>query len=132
MNTDTARARPKGLSWSLVLPGLLLVLFSLAGCSQPQVSHDNWELLSSLRTACSAQNAEWLAQNEAEILRRQQAGTLSAEELAEFQEILRLARDGRWEKAEARVLKWQRAQRPPAAIERKLPAPKPLPENVNQ
>lgn len=114
--------RPAGIG----LLGWVLIL----GCSPPQVSHDHWELLSSLRTACSTRNFEWLGQNEREIAQRRERGLLTEEEHGEFQAILELARNRQWEEAEGRVIQWQRAQRPAATLERRLPPAKPLPSGA--
>jgi hypothetical protein len=71
----------------------------------------NVQLLSSLRTAVSAQNHEWLDANEAEIRQRHDAGQMDDEARDELIAIVELAREGKWEEAERRIVDLQRAQR---------------------
>jgi hypothetical protein len=86
--------------------------FSLGGCGPPQASPENQQLISSLRTALSARNPDWLEQN-AEILQeRRAAGRVSDEVFSSFRAIIEKARDGRWEEAEREALALQKAQRP--------------------
>jgi hypothetical protein len=43
--------------------------------------------------------------------------------LAEFQAIIELARNGEWQEAEARLIAWQKAQRPTTAEVRHVSLP---------
>jgi hypothetical protein len=90
-------------------------LFLVAACGHPQTSPQNRPLFASLRTAVSAQNIQWLEQNAQLVEQRRAAGEISDDELAAFQAIIRLARNGEWEEAESRLIAWQKAQRPTTA-----------------
>ena len=77
------------------------------------------ELISSLRTALSARNPQWLDENEAVIEKRHTAGQMRDDEYAAFKKIVERARSGDWKEAERGCLAFQRAQRPtPEQIER--------------
>ena len=95
----------KNLSW---FTAAVLV----AGCGYPAAQPVNFEIITSLRTACSARNTEWLVANEEKIEARRAAGEMSDDEYETFAAIVRQARDGDWAKAERACLKFQRAQRP--------------------
>jgi hypothetical protein len=85
----------------------------VAGCSQaPQVGPENYPLIESLRTAVSARNEDWLADNARLIAERRQKGQLSEQQFAEFEAIIAQARTNDWTGAEARVIALAKAQRP--------------------
>lgn len=88
----------------------LLVLS--AGCGKPQAGPENLELISSLRTAVSAENEEWLEQNVQAIEKRHDSGKMSDRAYEALQAIVRTAREGQWESAEKKVIALQQAQRP--------------------
>ncbi len=98
----------RNLAWPF-----LMLLVTAIGCGYPQVQPHNLELTVKLRTAVSAQNEEWLAMNESLVEEQRRAGAMSDEEYEAFQEIIALARDGRWEDAETRCVRLQAAQSPP-------------------
>ena len=91
---------------------LLLASAMLFGCGRPQVAPKNLHLTASLRTAISAQNAEWLEQNAQIIQERHQSGEMSDDEHEAFQAIFEEARAGNWREAEEEALALQKAQRP--------------------
>jgi Sec-independent protein translocase protein TatA len=91
----------------------LALLVAVFGCNRaPQVASSNLGLISSLRTALSARNEEWLAHNVAAIEDRHQAGAMLDDEYAAFQRIISQAKSGDWEGAEKAALRLQQAQRP--------------------
>jgi hypothetical protein len=90
----------------------LLPLLAIGGCGYPVVEPANLEIVTSLRTACSARDPSWLAANEEKIDKRRAAGRVRDDEYAAFAAIIRQARDGDWADAEAACLKFQKAQRP--------------------
>lgn len=84
----------------------------VAGCGPPQAAPQNQQLISSLRTALSAQNPEWLEQNVKLLEERRAADQVSDEELEAFQAIIEKARAGQWKEAEEDAIAFQKAQRP--------------------
>ncbi|HTM54593.1 MAG TPA: hypothetical protein VL175_11225 [Pirellulales bacterium] len=87
----------------------------VAGCSQaPQVGPENYPLIESLRTAVSARNEDWLADNARLISERHQKGQLDDQQYAEFEAIIAQARTHDWSGAETRVIALAKAQRPVA------------------
>ena len=94
-------------------------LSTILGCGRPQAAPQNRQLISSLRTALSARNTDWLDKNEAILEERRAAGEVSDDEYEEFQAIIAKARAGKWEEAELESIAFQKAQRPtPEEIER--------------
>lgn len=87
-------------------------LLTLCGCGYPEVQPVNMELITSLRTACSAKEPKWLAANVEKIDAQRAAGQMSDEEHATFLAIVEQARGGDWEGAEQACLKFQKAQGP--------------------
>ena len=90
---------------------LLLAVYA-AGCGQPQAGAENVELISSLRTAISAQNLEWLEANLKIIDERHTAGQLSDAAYKTFQAIITKAEAGKWNEAEQDAIAFQKAQQP--------------------
>jgi hypothetical protein len=84
---------------------------ALVGCGYPAVEPVNLEIITSLRTACSARNDAWLAANEQKIENRRAAGRMNDAEYEAFTSIIRQAREGDWSAAERACLKFQKAQR---------------------
>ncbi len=102
-----------------------LPLFVLVGCYRPpQVAEENLELISSLRTALSTRNPKRLDDNDRVMRERHAAGELSDTEMAAFNELIEMARDGEWEAAEKRVVTFQRKQRPTQEQIDRIPRPK--------
>ena len=96
-----------------------LILSMIIGCDRPQAAPQNRELITSLRTAISVRNADWLEQNVKILEERRAAGKVSDEEYEEFQAIIAKARAGEWETAEREAVAFQKSQRPtPEDIER--------------
>ena len=93
----------------------------LLGCGPPRVAPTNLRLTSSLRTAISARQTEWLEQNITAIEARKSAGEMSEAEYAAFQAIIAQAKAGQWEAAEKAVIRLQKAQRPTAEQVENLP-----------
>ena len=96
-------------------PALLLgaVLLPAGGCNRPpQAAPANQRLISSLRTALSAQKPDWLEQNVTEIESRKTAGQMSDVEYQAFQAIIAKAKAGQWREAEEDAVEFQKAQRP--------------------
>ena len=90
--------------------GLLLLL--VTGCGYPVAEPGNMRLISTLRTALSARNEQWLQANEELVKSRREQGEMRDEEFEAFQSIIQQARDGDWASAEREAVKFQRAQRP--------------------
>ena len=90
----------------------LICLFLNISCGPPQVAPTNLRLTASLRTALSARSSDWLQQNVNLIEERRRDGQMADAEYEFFQQIITLARDGRWEEAEREAVRLQKAQRP--------------------
>jgi hypothetical protein len=93
----------------LLVAGTLLLS---SGCGYPEVQPVNMELITSLRTACSAREPKWLEANVEKIDAQKATGQMSDEEHATFMAIVEQARSGDWESAELACLKFQKAQGP--------------------
>jgi hypothetical protein len=91
---------------------VLTIALSFAGCSAPRLAPDNLRLTSSLRTAISTRQSEWLEQNVSAIEARKSAGEMSDAEYDAFQSIIAKAKAGQWEAAEKAIVRLQKAQRP--------------------
>ena len=106
---------------------LVLVLSALAlsaGCGgEPQVARGNQKLISALRTAASARQTAWLDECAGQVEQGKQAGTISAAEAAVFDEIIALARSGKWQEAEQRAAALGAAQQPTAEDVERLKTP---------
>jgi len=96
-------------AWGLVTVAGLLV----TGCAKPpQVSQGNRKLIDGLRTATSARETSWLEAC-AELLEEgKRKRTVSDVEDQEFSAIIALAREGKWEQAEAEAIRLGKAQKP--------------------
>lgn len=96
---------------------MLLTAASLACSRPPAVQDHNLKLLSSLRTAISAQNREWLEGVARAVETRHEQGTMRPEEREHFLRIVELARTGAWQTAEREAFRFEEAQlsrsRPP-------------------
>lgn len=90
----------------------LLLAASFTGCAKPQAGAENVELISSLRTAVSAQNPEWLEANVKAINERHAGGHMSDSAHEAFQAIIEKAQAGEWKEAEQDAIAFQKAQRP--------------------
>src|SRR5690606_30979089 len=102
---------------------LLLATLCITGCGYPQAAPNNLRLITTLRTALSARNPEWLQMNIDAIEERRAAGEMSDEEYEAFQEIIEQAKAGEWEEAERASVRFQKAQRPTAEQISQLPKP---------
>lgn len=103
---------------------LILMLFFLPGCGgEPQVSRANQKLIAALRTAASARQASWLDECARQVDEGKAAGTVSAAEAAAFDEIIGLARSGKWQEAEQRAAALGAAQQPTAEEVERLNTP---------
>lgn len=105
---------PLSESWSRAIFWLTLVglpvLFA-GGCSQPPaVEFENLHLITSLRTACSAESIEWLEGVARAVAKRHGDGRMSATEQQHFTRLIETARAGNWEAAEQACLKFEEAQ----------------------
>jgi hypothetical protein len=100
-------AAVKGLA-----PCVLALAVALPGCGYPVAEPANMELISSLRTALSAKNEQWLDANAKIIEERHAAGEMGDEQFAAFRGIIEQARGGDWAGAERASVDFQRAQRP--------------------
>ena len=89
----------------------VLALLTLAGCTRyPQVDFENLEYVAAIRTACSAQNPEWLAQTAAAIEKARTDGTMSDDEYAACRAIIAQAEAGDWKAAEMECFRFQQDQ----------------------
>jgi len=86
----------------------------MVGCGYPVAQPVNMEIISSLRTACSARNGDWLDANAKKIEGQRTAGQMNDDEYEAFTAIIEQARGGDWESAERACLRFQKAQRPTA------------------
>jgi hypothetical protein len=91
---------------------MLLLLAFFTGCGYPNAEPSNKRLISSLRTALSARNDQWLTANEKLVRERHKQGDMREDEFAAFQVIIEQARGGDWQGAERAAVDFQRAQRP--------------------
>jgi len=99
-----------------------ITLLLVSGCGYPDVQTVNMELITSLRTACSAKDLTWLDANVKKIDGQKAAGEMSDEEHAVFMTIVEQARGGDWEGAERACLKFQKAQGPTPEQKEKMRA----------
>ena len=90
----------------------LVAVLLAGGCSYPVAEPINMELISSLRTALSARNEEWLKVNADIVEERHASGEMRDDEYAAFKGIIDQARAGQWAEAEKATLKFQCAHRP--------------------
>jgi len=96
-------------AWGLAAVAGLLV----TGCAKPpQISQGNFKLIDGLRTAASAKETSWLEACEKLLEEGKKKGTVSDVEDQEFSAIIALAREGKWEQAEAAAIRLGKAQKP--------------------
>lgn len=106
-------ARPGGPPGPIVLA--VLVLASVSGCQrQPQISTVNRDLITSLATAVSARDPDWLEKNARRMERQKAEGVLSQVEYETFARIIAQARSGDWQAAESAVYALRDGQEPTA------------------
>jgi hypothetical protein len=100
---------------------------AISGCGKkpPQVSPGNRNLVNALRTATAAKQIEWVDQCAKLLDEGQRSGTMTDEESAEFDAIIALARDEKWQEAEAEAIRLGKAQRPTPDDLARLKAAKP-------
>lgn len=93
----------------------VLVCLAITGCGgAPHVSPGNYRLINALRTATSSKQLGWVNDSAQQIEEAKAKGTINDAEYAEFQAIIRLARDGKWKEAEAKTIRLANAQKPTA------------------
>lgn len=92
--------------------GMLCAALLVAGCGPPQVAPANRRLIDGLRTATSSEQTQWVDQCARQIEEGKSNGTVSDEEYEEFQTIIRLAKEGNWKEANARAVRFGKAQKP--------------------
>lgn len=98
-----------------LIPCVLAACLTIAGCGRaPHVAPGNYRLIDALRTAASSKQIHWVDESAKKIEQGKVEGTLSDAEYAEFQSIVRLARDGKWKEAEAQTIRLAKAQKPTA------------------
>lgn len=91
----------------------LAASLAISGCGgAPHVSPGNYRLINALRTATSSKQIAWVDESAKQIEEAKANGTLTDAEYAEFQSIIRLARDGKWKAAEAETIRLGKAQKP--------------------
>lgn len=96
------------IAWLATVTLALLVV----GCGPPQAAPQNRQLITSLRTAISARNPQWLEKNAEVLEERRAAGNVSDDEYETFQAIIDEAKAGKWDDAEQEAIAFQKAQRP--------------------
>jgi hypothetical protein len=95
----------------LALFAAMVLSAAIAGCSRPPaVEFENLHLISSLRTACSAENTEWLDGVARAVEKRHGDGRMSDIERDHFVKLIDTARSGDWETAETACLQFEKAQ----------------------
>jgi hypothetical protein len=105
--------------------GTLLSLAAIAGCGRPPaVELESLHLISSLRTACSAKNEQWLDGVARAVELRHKEGHMSAGERAHFQKLIERAKSGDWSGAEEQCFRFEKAQ-----LSRTRVSPPPAPHN---
>lgn len=81
------------------------------GCSRaPAVQFHNLKLVSSLRTALSAQNTQWLDGVAKAVEARHDDGEMSDDEFEHFGSLIAAARRGEWKQAERECFEFEEAQ----------------------
>ena len=87
----------------------------IVGCGgPPQVAPANRRLIDGLRTATSSEQIQWVEESAKLLDEAKHKGTVSEQEYAEFETIIRLAREGKWDEAEAQAIRLGKAQKPTA------------------
>jgi hypothetical protein len=95
------------------LAPLLVVLALASGCGgPPQVAAENRAIITSLATAVSARNNDWLESNARLIEKRRTEGRLSDAEYGTFTVVVAKARAGDWKAAQQDVYALREAQEP--------------------
>ena len=92
---------------------LVVLAFTLAwacGCRPPAVEFENLHLVTSLRTACSAQKPEWLEGVAKAVEMRHAEGEMSDAEREHFVALIEIARRGEWQEADRQCLAFEKAQ----------------------
>jgi hypothetical protein len=92
------------------VPVLTLAMLA-SGCGRPPaVEFENLNLISSLRTACSARNEGWLTGVGKAVELRHQEGRMTEREKAHFERLIKQARGGDWAGAEQLCFQFEKAQ----------------------
>ncbi|WP_210420413.1 hypothetical protein [Aquisphaera giovannonii] len=106
------------------------VLVGTAGCDRPtQVAAGNREIITSLATAVSARNKDWLESNARLIETRHDEGRLSDAEHDALTAVVSKAMAGDWKAAEQDIYALREAQVPTAEDIRNLEQRKLAPED---
>jgi hypothetical protein len=94
---------------------MLCAALLIAGCGRPpQVAPANRRLIDGLRTATSSEQMQWVDESAKQLEDGKANGTVSDLEYAEFQSIIRLAKEGKWKEANAEAVRFGKAQTPTA------------------
>lgn len=108
--------------WCVLLAGLTAL-----GCGgPPQVSPVNRRLIDGLRTAASSRQLQWIEESAKQVEEGKRGGAVSEREYEEFSSIIRLAREGQWQQAEAQSMRLAKAQKPTAQEIEQSTAPRKL------
>lgn len=92
---------------------MLCAALLIAGCGgPPQVAPTNRRLIDGLRTATSSEQMPWVDECAKQAEDGKANGTVSDVEYAEFQSIIRLAKEGKWKEANAKAVRFGKAQKP--------------------
>lgn len=97
-----------------ILAVSMLAIVLASGCGYPAAQPMNQEIISSLRTACSAGDQTWLAANLEKVEQRRSEGQMNDAEYEAFKSIIAKAESGDWKGAEQACLSFQEAQQPTA------------------
>ena len=90
--------------------GAMMVVLT-AGCGPgQQISRPNQSLIDALRTATSARMEPWVDECAKSLAERKQQGTISVDESKPLEQIIELARAGKWKEAEAEAKRLGQAQ----------------------
>lgn len=93
----------------------LIACLLLAGCGgPPQVAPTNRRLIDGLRTATSSEQLQWVEESAKQVEEGKRNGTVSDQEYEEFASIIKLAKSGKWDEAEAAAIRLGKAQKPTA------------------
>jgi len=125
-----ARRTPESFRRGGLLARLPVAFLLVAGCGRPpQVASQNRELITSLATAVSAKNAQWLESNSRLIEKRRTDGQISDADYGTLTAVVAKARAGDWTGAERDVYALRDAQEPTAEDFQNLAERKRAPEH---
>lgn len=90
--------------------GVMLLAVALGCGRRQQISRPNQSLIDALRTATSARMEPWVDECAKSLEERKQQGSISADESKPLEQIIELARAGKWKEAEAEAKRLGQAQ----------------------